>query len=230
MKLRLCMLFAMLLSFDGFSQKYLLEQDVNADTLIPKFGYNRKFYAVSYSGYGLTCGPSINIPPSSIYYSKSWQFREGIWGRMKLNKWYALGAYFEYARDAYRLTTPLITDTVDVLKTVWTKQVNNNLALGIFNRISLNSDKVFLDLGVYYAYDCLPRILSKTESKSNAFLYKKTSYTNPIFMERNHYGIDLRLTYKAIGVYGRYRISGLYKNQLYDLPKLMIGLVVDYEN
>jgi hypothetical protein len=49
-------------------------------------------------------------------------------------------------------------------------------------------------------------------------------------MNRIHYGIDLRFTYGLLGLYGRYRITSLYKNQDYDLPKLMIGLVVDYRD
>ncbi len=230
MRIQLGVLCVVLLTLSGFSQTYLLEQNVNNDTLIPKFGFKRKYDLATYSGFGLAAGPSLYNPPSKIVYSKSWQFRQGIWGRMKLNKWYAIGAYLEYARDAYRLTEPLIIDSADFLKTIWTKQVNNNIVLGIFNRISLNSDQSFFDLGVYYAYDCMPRLLSKTEPKSTAFQYKKTSYSHPMFMNRNHYGIDFRYTYKAVGIYGRYRLSGLYRNQIYDLPKLMIGLVVDYKD
>jgi hypothetical protein len=217
-------------SLQGFSQKYLLEQDVNKDTIVPKVGPKRKFDIANYSGYGWAAGPYTNTPPSKIQNLNSWQFREGVWGRMKLAKWYALGAYVEYARDGYRMKSPIISDTVNNLKTLWTKQVNNNAVIGIFNRFSLKNEKLFLDIGGYYAFDCLPRVITKVKPANGDYQYKRTIYNQPSFMNRNHYGIDVRFTYGLLGLYGRYRITSLYKNQDYDLPKLMIGLVVDYRD
>lgn len=220
----------MLLAFslEGLSQKYLLDEDVNKDTILPEVGYKRKFDITNYLGYGFVAGPYTNTPPSKIQSFDSWQFREGFWLRMKLNKWYALGTYLEYARDAYRLKTPIITDSVNNSKTVWTKQVNNNVVFGLFNRINFSHDKFFMDLGAYYAYDILPRVITKIEPANKAFQAKKTTYNRPYFMNRSNYGIDARLTYGSISLYGKYRITGLYKNEDYDLPKLMIGILVDY--
>lgn len=230
MRLGCLLLILLTFSLEGISQKYLLKEDVNKDTLVPKFGFRRKFDLGNYSGYGFVAGSNTNIPPSNIQYFNSWQFREGIWGRVKLNKWYALGGFVEYARDAYRLKNPLIIDTFNNPKNVWTKQVNNNIVFGIFNRINLKKDRVYFDVGGYFAYDFLPRILQKSKQPNGNFQHKKTTYTKPTFMNQVNYGIDLRLTYGKLSLYSRYRITGLYKNEDYDLPKMMIGIVVDYKN
>ncbi|MFM9944683.1 MAG: hypothetical protein ACKVQB_05565 [Bacteroidia bacterium] len=230
MRLLFSILVLFIFSIDGFSQKYLLDEDVNKDTIIPNIGFKRKFQLANYSGFAWAAGPHLGTPPSSIDYLKSWQFREGFWGRIKLNKWYALGSYIEYARDGYNMKSPLIVDTFNNSKTLWTKQVNNNAVLGFFNRVYLKKDKIYLDIGGYYAFDFLPRILTKIKPANGDFQYKRTIYNRPSFMNRSHYGIDIRLNYGALGIYGRYRITGLYKNTDYDLPKMMIGIVIDYKD
>ena len=230
MRLQLLLLLIFTFSFEAFSQKYLLNEDVNKDTLIPKVGNKRKYDFSNYTGYGFAAGANTNKPPSNISYINSWQFREGIWGRIKLNKWYALGGYTEYARDEYRMKSPLITDTINTLKTLWTKQVNNNLVLGIFNRFNVKGDKFYMDLGAYYAFDCMPRIITKIKPVNSEYQYKRTVYNRPSIMNRSNYGIDLRLTYGVISIYSRYRITSLYKDKENDLPKVTIGLVIDYKD
>ena len=230
MRLQLFLLLFFTFSVETFSQKYLLKEDVNKDTLIPKVGNKRKYDFANYTGYGFAAGAHTNKPPSNISYLNSWQFRQGIWSRVKVNKWYALGSYFEYARDEYRMKSPLIKDSLNTLKTLWTKQVNNNLVLGIFNRINIKSDKFFIDLGGYYAFDCMSRIITKIKPVNSDYQYKRTVYNRPSIMNRSNYGVDLRLSYGAISLYSRYRISSLYKNKDYDLPKVIIGVVIDYKD
>ena len=217
---------------EGFSQKYLLEQDVNKDTLIPKVGLNRKFHYSTYTGLGFIVGPYTNAPPSKINYGNSWQFRSGTWYRLKLSRYYAIGGYIEYARDAYILKSSIFNDSVPNSKVKWHKQVNNNYALGLFNRIIINGDKVFLDIGGYYAYDVYPRIKSKFETKDVIFGRKRTTITHtaPPIMNRHHYGLDARFSKGHLGLYAKYRISGLYKNKNYDLPKLVIGVLIDLKD
>ena len=230
MRLQLFLLLFFTFSVETFSQKYLLKEDVNKDTLIPKVGHKRKYDFANYTGYGIASGGHTNGPPSSISYLNSWQFRQGIWSRVKVNKWYALGSYFEYARDEYRMKSPLIKDSLNTLKTLWTKQVNNNLVLGIFNSINIKSDKFFFDLGGYYAFDCMSRIITKIKPVNSDYQYKRTVYNRPSIMNRSNYGVDLRLSYGAISLYSRYRILSLYKNKDYDLPKVIIGVVIDYKD
>jgi len=230
MKLLITLIFIFSLLFEGYSQKYLLEQDVTKDTSIPKFGFNRKFEGANYLGYAMAVGGYTNSPPSKINNLNSWQFRVGLWGRIKLTKWYALGGYVEYARDEYRIKTPLIKDSLNNLKTLWTKQVNNNLVLGIYNRLSFNGDKILFDFGAYYAFDCLPRIITKVKPINGDYNYKRTIYNRPSIMNRSNYGIDIRFTYKSIAFYSRYRITNLYKDKNYDVPKYMFGLAVDLKD
>jgi hypothetical protein len=229
MRFRLFIILCITISTQAISQKYLLNEDVNKDTIIPDFGYKRKFDIGNYFSYGLPIGKNINLPPSDIDRINSWQFREGIWGRMKLTNWYAIGAYIEYSRDEYRMKSPLFQDTFNNKKTVWTKQINNNLVVGIFNRINIYDEKFYFDFGAYYAYDILPRVISKIESKNGDFKFKKTIYNRPSIMNISNFGLDARLTYKTFALYGRYRLTGLYKNTDNDIAKLMVGILFDFK-
>ncbi len=230
MRLQLFLLVFFTFSVETFSQKYLLKEDVNKDTIIPKVGLKRKYDFANYTGFGFAAGANTNKPPSNISYFNSWQFRQGIWGRIKLTKHYALGSYIEYARDAYRMESQLIPDTINTMNTILTKQINNNLVYGIFNRFNIKGDKFYMDLGGYYALDCMPRIITKIKPATNDYQYKRTIYNQPTIMNRSNYGIDLRLTYGVISLYSRYRITSLYKNKNYDLPKMIIGIVIDYKD
>jgi len=223
-------LFILCLWMNGYSQKYLLEEDVNQDTLIPKVGFSRKYDLSNYVGYGFVAGPSYHDVPSSINYKKSWEFREGFWARVKLNRFYALGFNMEFARIVYNLKTPIIGDTALYSKTLWSKQVNNNIALGIFNRINIKRDRIFVDLGAYGAFDILPRIITKVKPDHDDFKNKRTVYNRPKMMNRLNYGLDTRVCYGEVAFYGRYRLSGLYENQSYDLPKITLGLLIDLSN
>jgi len=218
------------LSTELSAQKYLLSEDVNNDTLIPKFGFKRKYDMSNYFGLGFMAGGSQNNPPSEIHYGRSINLRAGFWGRMKLNNWYALGFYTEFSKDRYHLKTPFYSDSLSQSQTAWTKQNNNNLVVGIFNRININSDNLFLDLGAYYAYDFMPRIITKVKPENANFHTRKNIYNRPDIMNRSNYGLDIRITWGSFALYSRYRISGLYKNQSYDLPKMVFGIIIDPKN
>ena len=76
----------------------------------------------------------------------------------------------------------------------------------------------------------MPRIITKIKPVNSDYQYKRTVYNRPSLMNRSNYGIDLRLSYGAISLYSRYRILSLYKNKDYDLPKVIIGVVIDYKD
>lgn len=215
------------LSQSAYTQKYLMIEDVNQDTIIPKVGFKRKYDLAMYLGFGSMAGSAVSNPPSEIHYLNSWQFREGVWFRRKFNNFYAIGAYIEYARDCYRMKTPFAFDSADINYTKWTKQVNNNFTAGIFNRINIKSSRFFVDLGGYYSVDILPRIITMVKPKNAGYSYKKITYNSPDLMNRFNYGLDCRMTYGTFSLYGKYRLSGLYKNESYDLPKIIIGVLAD---
>jgi len=230
MKKIILILIAFFITLSAFSQKYLMIEDVNKDTIIPKIGFKRKYDIAMYIGLGSMIGSSVNSPPSEIHYVNSWQFREGVWFRRKINNVYAIGAYVEYTRDCYRLKTPFAFDSADVKDTKWTKQINNNFSAGVFNRINIKNSRFFVDLGAYYALDVLPRIITLVKPNNAEFETKKINYNKPVIMNRLNYGLDCRITFGSFALYGKYRISGLYKNENFDLPKLMIGMIADLKD
>lgn len=231
MKNRLTILLIIsLFAFEARSQTYLLEQDVNNDTLAPVFGPQRKFEMATYIGLGWMAGKGGYSALDDIHYGRSWQYREGIWLRRKINRHYAVGTYLEYSRESFRLKNHTAPDVRDSIDTKWTKQVNNQIAVGVFNRIYFKSHRLFLDLGAFGGFDVLPRLITEVKPAGAGYEYKKVVYNRPDNMNRLHYGLDARFTFSSVAVYGKYRLSEIYKNTPYDLPKWIMGLVVDLKS
>ena len=214
-------------SFLGLGQKYLLEQDVNQDTIIPEFGFQRKYDGAFYFAFGYMVGENVNKPPTGIKYWYSWQIKEGFWVRRKINKRYSLGAFMEYSRDNYRLNKPILGDSFDMANTTLTRQINNNITIGLFNRFVLNSRRLFFDAGAFYSFDVLPKIQNIIKPVDAEYKQKKVSYTKPTILNRHNFGLDFKLTYNTFSLYSRYRISSLYRKEKFDLPKWIIGISVD---
>ncbi len=214
-------------NFSGYSQKYLLEQDVNQDTIIPDFGFQRKYDGAFYIAYGFMNGPNINRPPSGIKYWLSGQIKEGFWLRRKITESYSLGVFLEYSRDNYRLNKPIIGDSFDRANTTLVRQINNNLSVGVFNRFLIKSRRLFFDAGVYYSFDMLPKIQNIIKPNDAEYTQKKVSYTKPSIMNRHNVGLDFKLTYNILSFYSRFRITSLYKKEKYDLPKWVLGISFD---
>jgi hypothetical protein len=230
MKIKLLVFFLVVCFHTNYAQKYLLEKDVNQDTITPEFGRHRKFEFTAYLGFALAAGNSVNKPPSPISYSKSLQFREGISFRVKLSKRFALGTFVEYSHENYRLTNPIYGDSSNFSVTKWTKQIHNNLLFGVFGRLNLKQNRTYLDLGTYYSFDASPRIQTMVRPLNAPYDYTKTTYFKPNILNRNNYGLEARLIFAQLGVYGRYRVTSLYNSKNYDLPKWMVGMLVSIGN
>jgi len=230
MRIKLIVFLTFVFSNSVFAQKYLLEKDVNQDTIAPDFGPHRKYEFNLYLGFAWAAGTSLNKPPSEISYSKSLQYREGVSFRMKLSKRFAIGSFLEFSHETFQLTNPIFGDSVNFPFTKWTKQLHNNILFGVFSRFNLRHDKTYLDIGTYYSYDILPRIQTMVRPLNAPFDYIKTTYHKPAMINRNNYGLEAKLFFSKIGIYGRYRASGLYNSRNYDLPKWMIGMLVSVGN
>ena len=227
---KLFFLFFALLSLYGYGQKYLIEEDVNKDTLIPKLGFQRNIDIAGYIGYGIIQGSSVNGPPSGIRYGLSYQINEGFWVRKKITQKYSVGAFMEFSRESFRLLKPIIGDSFDRANTVISRQINNNLAFGLFNRMILTSNRFFVDAGIYYTYDVKPRLQTVVKPRDQDYSQKKVTYNKPSFMNRHNLGINFKITFSSVSIYGRYRITNLYKNENYDLPKWICGVSVDFRD
>lgn len=226
MKILKIITFFLLLSSNAQAQKYLMDVDVNEDSIPPKYGYKRKINYAAYLGFGFPIGNSTDKPPSEIKYGYSYNFCYGIWFRYKVSKFYSLGSSIEYNREEYNLKKSIISDSNQNFKIKTTKQISNNAALSVFNRFNFSEDYFYIETGVFCAYDVYPKIITKATS-DNDYRVVKSTYLSPKIINRFNYGVDFKITYDFVSFYTRYRISGLYKDKNYDLPKLSIGLLVN---
>ncbi|MCB9252722.1 MAG: hypothetical protein H6605_09670 [Flavobacteriales bacterium] len=219
----------LLLGIRANGQIYLLEQDVNQDTIIPNVGFQRPIDVSAYIAFGFMAGPSDKDALSGIKYFNSYNFREGLWVRKKMNSFYSIGMYYEYDRQSFRLKEAIAGDSFERANTILSRHINNNITFGLFNRFNIVSNRLFADIGAYYAYDLFPRIQSVVRPENADYSRKKINYTNPKLLNRHNYGIDFKITYHILSIYARYRLSQLHKEQQGDLPHFILGLSIDIE-
>ncbi|NUM31254.1 MAG: outer membrane beta-barrel protein [Bacteroidetes bacterium] len=221
--------FFLLLCNIAQAQKYLMEIDVNKDTIPSKIGNKRLLNYAVYLGYSMPLANSVNNPSSKIKYLLSYSLNYGFWFRYKMSKVYSIGSSIEYYRDEYNMKNPYMGDSLFNYKIKTTKQISNNAALSVFNRFNFLEDYFFVETALFCAYDFYPKITTKATPDTE---YKtiKTTYFAPDIINRFNYGATFKITYDFASVYARYRFSGLYKNKNYDLPKFSLGIMFDIKD
>ena len=204
--------------------------DVSKDSISSIFGNKRKYNGAIFMGLGFNAGKLTEKPPSDVKFIKSYNFRYGYWLRYKLSKYYSIGSSIEYYRQEFSLKKPIINDSFKNAKIKYVKQISNNGAISVFNRINFSEDYFFIDFGAFCSYDFYPKITTKSTSENDEYTFKKTIFVKPDIINKLNYGIDFKLNYDFIAIYMRYRISGLYINKTYDLPKYAIGISLDIKD
>lgn len=223
-----------------FSQTILMEEDVNADTLPPTFGPNLKNFVHSYFRYGFVAGKSEGAG-AEIIPGLSNEFSFGIRYKRKMNNFYALGFDVFYNKINYRLkqiSSKVFPDTLH--NHIAEKFFYNNFGLEIYNRFNFgkrgNILGNFLDLGGYGEWGFSIKHFFKddldtaqTGAKMREITNKKLLYANNL-----NYGATLRFGMNRFILYGKYRLSDIFKanylaeNKLKypELPRLIVGLEI----
>ena len=219
-------------SFYGYSSNdsgvnYLRDDD----KLIPS---DKGVCSKHYSDYYFMLGDNIRTASTEdelLWWSPS--FRVGLDFVRNFGKSYGLGLGVEYALTNFRYDPAQSGMDVDVTGIRLNTQ---NLSLELFQRVrlvplGLMSKGLHWDLGVYGTWMFFDRRQIHFNDGSGMCKDMLSQYNRLDVMQSYHlqWGVTTRITYDIIGIYARYRLSGLVGNDLeYVLPRLEAGIVLSF--
>ena len=220
-----------------FSQEEGVDEygrDLDGMTLL-KNGPNKNKYTHIFVAYGLLLGESES-DSASIIYGKSSTFQIGLLKKWRMAKRLELGFDLSYHYAAYHLeqdSSKVIPNRVLHDKG---KMLFNDLMLTPFARFKFknkyHSTGTFLDLGgfvgftyraVHYTidYNLVPNT-HRTKMRDIRLDYN----------ENYSYGLMARLGFNRIILYGKYRMSDLFKDEYNypELPRFEVGLMIGFHH
>ncbi|MCB9245869.1 MAG: hypothetical protein H6606_05510 [Flavobacteriales bacterium] len=231
--LRIFIITAILFGLNGFdlqAQNVLMEQDVNADTVIPDFGKNRKHFVSTFYDLGFILGQSSggsdSVPAPSVMAGSSWNLRYGVNYKFKVSNFYSLLLQGSYQRSAYHFKTeePVLSS----------KLVTNDLAAEFSNRFNFGRRGdilgYYLELGASASYTFMNKSKVEEEAPDNAgFDRLKTSMHGLDYIEALAYYGHARIGLNRFVLFGDYRLTDKLKSAAgYQLPPLSVGLRIDF--
>ena len=217
----------------GYTQNILLEEIVDADTVPQKFGPNQKNYTHSFLGYGLILGSSEG-KGMDVKAGNSNEFITGFRYKRKITNWYAVGLEIAYGVASFHLRQndeKIYPDTVLHDKE---KISLNNFGIQLYQRF--NFDKrgniigKYMDVGGYFDWAFLVKHYTKDKhdkpSQHGGAKSTEVTQSGLIYTQPYNYGVSFRVGYNAIAVFGKYRLSDLFKphHNLPELPRITVGL------
>jgi len=232
--------FITLFCFLGFfsnAQTVLLEENVEKDTITPKWGQNYKNYQHFYIDYGFL----VDQPEkkgADIKYGNTHTFSIGYRYKRRLCNFYAIGFDLSYYRFTYNLKQDSNKILPNTLQHNKEKLIFNNLSLELYNRFNIgrrgNLIGKFIDIGVYgnWAYGIKHFYrdeLSNANPNNHANIVEVTN-KNLDYMENINYGLRARVGINRYTISANYRLSNFFKEKYNypELPRLSIGLQIGF--
>ena len=213
----------------------------NGDIVVSNFGSNAKWRGDVYFMLGLPVKLQDEELPFDGW-SPATHF--GVRLMRGFGKSYSLGLGIEWASTTYNyrgLASNRLDQLVgmagieDNLQTVSFRRVTlNEFSLEFFQRIrfvagGIAGKGIHWDLGVYGSFGSpVYEVMGTTKDPATSYgVHYKLITPKPLDAYRWNYGLTTRLTYDFVGIYARYRLTGI-GDQLADdkvlLPRLEIGI------
>lgn len=209
-------------------------RDMDGMTLL-KNGPNKDKYTHLFVSYGFLLGEPEN-DSASIIYGKSSTFQIGLLLKWRMKKWMELGLDVSYRYAAFHLQQ-------DSSKVIPNRQLHdkgkmrfNDLMVTPFVRIKLrnkyHSTGTFIDLGGFAGFTY--RAVHYTIDYNLVANSHRTKMRD-IRLDYNQdysYGVMARLGFNRIIIYGKYRLSDLFKEKYGypELPRIEAGLMIGLHN
>lgn len=233
MKTLMLLFIAGLLAITTKAQTILMEENVNQDTLPKTFGPNLKHYLHSYLSYGLVIGQ----PKDKGMDVKPGNSSELVWGiryKNRLSNFLAIGAELNYGIQYFALkqdSSKIFPNNILHKKERFSF---NNIGLSGYFRVNFDKKRgnvigKYMDIGGYANWAFLTKHYTKDanadpETAGSKFVEvtnSRLTYAHPF-----NYGTTVRVGYKSLALYGKYRISNLFdpNHGFPEPPKFMLGI------
>ncbi|MCF8374660.1 MAG: hypothetical protein K9H64_23780 [Bacteroidales bacterium] len=225
----------LLASVITYSQRVLLEENLANDTSEVKWGQNLRHYGHFYFGLSIPSNPAEK--GSEIMHGNSLSFDVGYRYKLKLCNWYALGADLNFSTNAYRLKqdakTKILPDSIEHDKE---SILAPGMKFEIYQRFNFgkrgNHVGDYLDIGAYGTYFFATRHYTMDKNPTEDLKKLEITETGLDYMENTEYGISVRAGHGQWVIFGKYRLSDLFKTtanypvKLPELPALRIGVEI----
>lgn len=227
-----------LFSFNLFSQRHILKEDIDEYNYFGKqeFGVNGAHFVWLY--YDLRFfTPSVYENQLDVKYGQSYAFTYGSKYKLRIFNWLAMGTDFNYNFENYAIKNMLFqTENQTNIEKISDKFFLNNLGSEFYIRLFIgkhgNAMGKFIDFGAFGTYTFANSQTTKITYQKAVNYSNKTKITNKklSFIKPSQYGGVVRLGVSHFAIVGKYRFSDILKNDFqqtisaYELPKLSIGI------
>jgi hypothetical protein len=208
------------------AQTIELEQDVNQDTVLSKFGKNRKHYVSSYFGFGVTPG-QVETDSVQLKSGESTKLSFGFYYKYKVAKPYSILFSLSYGLSQFEF------ETADDFK--YNRLNVNDIELEFANRFNFgkrgNAIGQYLELGISGDYVLATKQQTKQTINDPALNHKtqKNELTGLSYINKPNYTAHARFGSNKFVITADYRLSDLTNDKInFDLPPLTIGLRLDF--
>lgn len=208
------------------AQTIELEQDVNQDTVISKFGKNRKHYFSSYFGFGLTPG-QVETDSIQLKSGESTKLTYGMYYKYKVAEPYSLLFALSYGLSQFEF------ETANNFK--YNRLNVNDVELEFANRFNFgkrgNTIGNYLEVGISGDYVFRTKQLTKQmiDDPSVNHTARKVELTGLSYINKPNYTAHARFGSNKYVITADYRLSDLTNDNInFDLPPLTIGFRLDF--
>jgi hypothetical protein len=213
----------------GSAQQVLLSRNVLADTIKPRFGQNMRNFVHVYGGLGMMAGNS-SAKGADMVYVMSPNLDIGVRYKLKIARYYAIGAEFSYNLYSYKIMQDAGKIFPDTIRHDAERIIFSNLSMGFYNRISLgktgNYIGKFIDLGVYG--DWIHYADHFTRDKLENGNIERIHTSGLSWVKHWQYGVYAHFGITRYVLFVKYRLSDLFDdNYNYpELPRWTVGLQI----
>lgn len=227
------LIFILLFSFgisNNYCQQILLEEDVSQlYNNSQERGANKKHFTHFYFGYGVvagnTEGEQMNLEPL-----KSNDMLIGYRYKRKLTNWYAMGLDVFYERTAYHIKQDAEKRIPNSIQHEKEKIIYSYAGASYYQRFNIgkrgNRIGNFIDIGAYSAFAFSVRHVFKdaiTERDAYKANQMKRVNKHLDYIDRLNYGLQVRIGFNHLILYGTYRLSDIFNNEFDTEPARIIA-------
>jgi len=238
MKNLLVCIVLLLIGLEVESQIVLMDPVADEDSVIERYGPNRRHYMFGYFGFGFVVGPTVGGSGTDMIYGRSIQLLfGGPQYKRKFNEVLSAGGgtYFEYKSYHFKqIAGKTFPDA-----TLHNMAKYRTFGLGIEAFVRANYGKRgnqignYVDFSMYGMWTFQRRYVTKDKypvpqsagNFADRVINRKLDWANP-----TNYGFRVRLGFNWFSVYYDYRFSSLVKTDQFptfpDMPRSVIGIQI----